>query len=170
MKKNLFLKSVFILFLLTFVSLMYGQTTERNVRVEYIQYGKEKVLNNNFEIFLVIIDSTQKTVLKPMIVKDTVIIPESMYDTKTDVLFKYNNELIYAGYTFNQNNVIKWVIRFDKKPFQDERIREDLKREEFSKHQTKYITSFSNEYVSHLRFFKNKKDLKIKPEILELCK
>jgi hypothetical protein len=149
---------------------MYGQTTERRVRVEYIQYGKKKVLSDNFKIFFVIIDSTQKTVLKPMIVKDTVIIPEIVYDTKTDILFKYNNKLIHAGNAFHQDNVIKWIIRFDKKPFQDKRFRENLKHEYFSQHRAKYISSISNGYITCSVFFKNRKDLKLPSKILELCK
>ncbi|MDI3545787.1 MAG: hypothetical protein PWQ43_1716 [Rikenellaceae bacterium] len=111
-----------ILYILAFVICaisLHGQTF--TVNVEYTYNGKKIALNDDFEIFFVIIDSTQKIIIKPEITQNTFKIPDFCGNTRGHIVFKYKKTVIGLGinpFSYTQN--MRWEIGFDKKPYDKE--------------------------------------------------
>ncbi len=87
------------------------------VKIEYVQYGKKEILDNNFSIFFVLFDSVQKTVIKPNIVQDTFIVSKELIDKEAYVIFKYKNKMFYRYCPNIRNMGNRWTFHFDKKPY-----------------------------------------------------
>ena len=114
MKKILYI----LAFFMCAISL-HGQTF--TVNVEYTYNGKKIALNDDFEIFFVIIDSTQKIILKPEITKNSFEIQNFYGNTSGHIVFKYKKTIIWLGInTFSYTQNMRWEIGFDKKPYDKE--------------------------------------------------
>ena len=114
MKKILYI----LAFFMCAISL-YGQTF--TVNVEYTYNGKKIALNDDFEIFFVIIDSTQKIIIKPEITQNTFKIPDFCGYTRGHIVFKHKKNIIWLGIeTFSYTQNMRWEIGFDKKPYNKE--------------------------------------------------
>ena len=98
---------------------LHGQTF--TVNVEYTYNGKKIALNDDFEIFFVIIDSTQKIIIKPEITQNTFKIPDFCGYTRGHIVFKHKKNIIWLGIeTFSYTQNMRWEIGFDKKPYNKE--------------------------------------------------
>ena len=85
------------------------------VNVEYTYNGEKIALNDDFEIFFVIIDSTQKIIIKPEITQNTFKIPDFCGHTRGHIVFKHKKTIIWLGInTFSYTQNMRWEIGFDK--------------------------------------------------------
>jgi hypothetical protein len=111
-----------ILYILAFVMCAissHGQTF--TVNVEYTCNGEKIALNDDFEIFFVIIDSAQKIIIKPEITQNTFKIPDFCGNTRGHIVFKHKKTVIGLGVnTFSYTQNMRWEIGFDKKPYDQE--------------------------------------------------
>ncbi len=108
-----------ILFLmLLFQSTCWGQ----KMYVKFKKEGKEYQLKNDFEIFFVIVDSTQKTIIKPIIIGNSFVLPDFRGYSEGHIVFKYEKLILDLGLELLNNfyQSFEWEVDLDKKPYEDE--------------------------------------------------
>jgi hypothetical protein len=112
-------KSFVILFLMLCVFLTQGQAI--TVKIDYIYNNNTIALNDDFEVFFIVVDSTQKIIIKPKIIQNTFEVPNFCDKMKGHIVFKYKKTVLWLGintFDFTQNMI--WEIGFKKKKYYNE--------------------------------------------------
>jgi hypothetical protein len=110
-------------------ALVQGQNA--TIKVEFIINGEKAPLNNDFEIYFIVVDTVQKIIIKPEIKQNSFEIPNFCGNVKGHIVFKYKKNIIGLGLNnFNYSQNMRWEIGFDKKPYDKEYgIKEANKKE-----------------------------------------
>ena len=116
------MRQIIFLFLLTTISNL-DIAQNQKVEILFADNGVEKKLNNDFNVYFVFQDSTQKVVYKSIVIdKKYISIPSQMpinKELKYYILFEYNRKIYYCDYSkylyFHKAEAL--LIHIQKRPF-----------------------------------------------------
>jgi len=95
----------------------FGQSV---TTIDFYIENEQQELNDNFNVYFIYLDSTQKIIYIPKIDKNTIIQPSllSQKDAKYYILLKFADKVytVFYGH-YNFHKVDDWVIYFEKKPY-----------------------------------------------------
>ena len=109
---------------LVIVFYVLGAFGQETTTIDFYIGNKRQELNNNFNVYFVYLDSTQKIIYKPQVYKNKIIRPSLLEqkEAKYYILIKFKNKVYtvtYGYYSFNKN-VDDLIIYFEKKPYKKE--------------------------------------------------
>ncbi len=118
------------------------------IELEFYLEKKQIQLNNNFEIYFIVIDSIGKEIIKPKVGRNSFLLPNLEGDKKGWFAIKYRNR-VYATYgffkQFSINNSIRIV--FDSRPYFKGELKDQYNNNVFSGIQNKSKEKNVNAYL-----------------------
>lgn len=111
------MKKIIALLFVTFCTFIaFGQ--KKIITIDFFYEGKKMELKNNFQIFFVINDSSQKLMIKPEMKQNSFAVPNLFGFSKGYLVIKFKKRILHLGFNnFNYTQDMNWKIYLDKKPF-----------------------------------------------------
>ena len=98
---------------------LIGQS--KKIDIQFVKNGKEIALKDDFSIYFVAGNLKQKVIFVPEISDNSFIVPDFGVFEKAHFVFKHKSkfyDIEFSSINYMQN--MRWVIGFDKKPFNKE--------------------------------------------------
>ena len=97
----------------------YYASGQRKIEVRLIEENKKIVLNNDFKLYLMVLDSTQNDqILECAINKNAITIPPVPGCTLTAVIFQYDHSSCRLPVNkLNLDQNMRWEFTIDRKPY-----------------------------------------------------
>jgi len=104
------------------IIVFYGLCTfgQNITTIDFYIENKQQKLNNNFNVYFIYLDSTQKIIYKPTVYKNTIThLPLLQQDDANYyILIEFENKVYFVTYAYyNFRKVDDWIIYFEKKPY-----------------------------------------------------